>query len=109
MVVVVPPREMLAPHARDRRRLEDLANELAPLDLVPGVVAQLVAQPVLDRQAVALLLAVEDLARKVLEHRLLEDRLGLERAHPPLGREPGRELDELVIEKRDADLERARH
>jgi hypothetical protein len=66
-------------------------------------------QPVLDRQAIALLAAVQHEIRQNALHRLSIDGLRPEAGEPASARNTGCELDERVVEEGHADLERVRH
>src|SRR4030095_570593 len=101
---------MLVPHTRDG--LWSNVSAVRPVrgekKIMSGV-AQIAAQPATQGDREALLGPVHVEAGKPWGQVALEEELGDRPAILELGRQPGRELDDLVVEQRRAYLERRGH
>ena len=73
------------------------------------VVLELAAQEVLDRQAVALLAAIDNVVRQHALQRRAEDVLGAHALQLPVAGQAGHVFDEDVIEQGHADFQRTGH
>src|SRR5579884_1005689 len=129
---VDPARRVLVEDALDVGRIEELVDAgLGVAEQPVEVLDALAPEPARVGRTEALLLALRRRGRQHALHRLAQHRLAVgalgaeelalpdrvlvdvhrlgQRGDLEEGREPQRELDELVVEKRDAGLERVRH
>src|SRR5580765_7115590 len=101
---------MLVPHTRDGFRANVSAvRSVGGEEKIVGRVAQVAAQPGGQRNREALLGPVHVEAGKPWGQVALEEELGDGPAILELRRQPGGELDDLVVEQRRAYLERRGH